>query len=360
MPRPRMAATTISSNPRNRPATLRYLLVALVNLLVLAGLVVGLEVVAHLWFPRDMGVVFDNPQAFRRGRPYIQDHAARGFVLRAGYATPRMTVSRDGFRSHAPERQEEALRVERILCVGGSTTFGWGLADHESYPAQLQRGLDGAWPERWSVVNAGIPSYTSEQVCLYLPELLELQPSIVVVQTLWNDLLFSFVDNWFANLLVHQRPGARQRFLLKHSAVYRAFALKDFDPESIVVSSLLAQRHYQANLQKIVRSCREAGVEVVFSMPPLQEAFVPEAGMRIGSQRVPRQLFLDTAALFGDLMEVVASEQQVPLVRHRVAQAAHPGSTLFLDAAHPRAEGYRMLAEDVGQVIAEMERTAAK
>jgi len=323
--------------------------------------VVGaLEVGARLWFPRQLSVVFDNPDAFRRGRPYVQDDAERGFVLRAGYSTPRMTVSRMGFRSHSPDQQEAPLRAERILCVGGSTTFGWGLADHESYPAQLQGALDQAWPNRWSVINAGVPSYTSEQVCLYLPELLKLDPNIVVVQTLWNDLLFSFVSNWYPDLLVHQRPDACRRFLLQHSAVFRALCLKAVDESHVTVSSPQALKHYRHNLESIIRACRAQHVDVVFSLPPMQEAFVPESGMRIGSEVVPRQLFLETAAIYCEVMQNVARQQGVPIVLHRVALDAHPADVLFLDAAHPRAEGYRLLAEDVSHVITEMQRTAVK
>ena len=355
-----LSAQPLSAQPRNRPAILRVFLLVLINVMVLVALVTVLEVAARLWFPREMRAVFDNPDAFRQGRPYIQGDAERGFALRAGYSTPRMTVNRSGFRALAPQQQEQVLRPERILCVGGSTTFGWGLADDESYPAQLQRCLDGAWPDRWSVINAGVPSYTSEQVCLYLPELLALEPSIIVVQTLWNDLLFSFVNDWYPELLVHQRPDPWRRFLLQHSAVYRALSLKEFDEKRVVVSSPQALRHYQKNLENIVQSCRARGVEVVLSMPPMQELLVPEDGMKIGSQNVPRPLFLETAAIFAGVMQSVARQEGVPLVQHRVALDAHPAETLFLDAAHPRAEGYRLLAEDVSHVIAEMQRAAAK
>jgi lysophospholipase L1-like esterase len=310
-----------------------------------------LELGARAWFPRDLDAVFDNPRVFQHNRPYVQDNAQRGFVLRAGYSTPRMTVTRDGFRANAPERQEPAWAENRIICLGGSTTFGWGLADQESYPAQLEDELQGLLEKPVSVINAGVPSYTSEQVCLYLDALFDLQPQLVIVQSMWNDLLFSFVDNWYPDLLVHQRPAPWRRYLLKHSAVYRAVSLREPTATLESRSSPEALTHYRGNLQRIVDRCREHRVSLMFTLPPLQEDHIPADGMRIGRQRVPRDVFLSAANAFTAVLEEVAASNDVPLVRHRVAGAAHPDASLFLDAAHPRAEGYRLLAEDVAAVL---------
>jgi len=329
---------------------LRVLVLVGINLVVLAALWALLELGASRWFPRSLEAVFDNPQAFRSGRPYVQDDAERGFVLRAGYSTPRMTVTRAGFRANAVDRQED-VGTPTIVCLGGSTTFGWGLADHESYPAQLQEFLDARYPGQVRVLNAGVPSYTSEQVCLTLEHVLALHPRMVIVQTMWNDLLFSFVENWYPDLLVHQRPSTCRRWLLKHSAVFRALCLHRADGTGDCRMSPQALEHYRSSLRRIVARCRKEDVVVVFSLPPLQEALVPEDGMRIGAQRVPREVFLQAAEAFVQVLENEAQELQVPLVRHRVAREAQPAVDLFLDAAHPVAQGYRLLAEDVGTTI---------
>ena len=42
---------------------------------------------------------------------------------------------------------------ERILCIGDSHTYGAGVERDESYPAQLQRVLDGLAPGRYAVMN---------------------------------------------------------------------------------------------------------------------------------------------------------------------------------------------------------------
>jgi lysophospholipase L1-like esterase len=52
----------------------------------------------------------------------------------------------------------------RILCVGDSHTFGSGVADDESYPAQLQQRLDGVSPGRFAVINVGQPGMSAVQM----------------------------------------------------------------------------------------------------------------------------------------------------------------------------------------------------
>jgi lysophospholipase L1-like esterase len=68
-----------------------------------------------------------------------------------------------GFRVAKP-RFASASRPS-ILCVGDSTTFGWGVAGNESFPAALQQQLNGDPPAGdWVVHNAGVPGYSSFQM----------------------------------------------------------------------------------------------------------------------------------------------------------------------------------------------------
>ena len=63
--------------------------------------------------------------------------------------------------------------VKRIVVLGDSTSYGWGLSEEESWPALLQKYLG----EDWEVYNRAVPGYTTYQgEILARTELKKLQP----------------------------------------------------------------------------------------------------------------------------------------------------------------------------------------
>jgi lysophospholipase L1-like esterase len=91
----------------------------------------------------------------------------------------------DGFRD--PARAAKRQRVPRVLVLGDSYTFGWGVADHQPYPQRAEallreRGID------VEVITAGVPGYNTEQEAFLLRELLpRYRPDVVVVGYVMND-----------------------------------------------------------------------------------------------------------------------------------------------------------------------------
>lgn len=91
----------------------------------------------------------------------------------------------DGFRDAT--RGAKRNGVPRVLVLGDSYTFGWGVADVEPYPQRAEallreRGIDA------EVINAGVPGYNTEQEAFLLDELLpRYRPDMVVVGYVMND-----------------------------------------------------------------------------------------------------------------------------------------------------------------------------
>ena len=76
--------------------------------------------------------------------------------------TPVVTDSR-GFRV-ARARQEHA-DSSRVLCVGDSTTFGWGVPGTGVFSSVLEKALARRNPDaHWIVHNAGVPGFSSHQM----------------------------------------------------------------------------------------------------------------------------------------------------------------------------------------------------
>lgn len=85
---------------------------------------------------------------------------------------------------------QKAPGVYRILCLGDSSTFGWGVNDEETYPAQLETLLNEELPDRkFEVLNAGATAYSSRDYLDYLKKKgLRADPDLVIVGFFPNDI----------------------------------------------------------------------------------------------------------------------------------------------------------------------------
>ena len=93
---------------------------------------------------------------------YVHDDRL-GYVPRAGYAAPGLTIDSDGLR---PTGEQTGPRQGApILAVGDSFTFGDEVNDGQTWPAQLQH-LTGR-----RVLNGGVSGYGFDQTVLRAEQL---------------------------------------------------------------------------------------------------------------------------------------------------------------------------------------------
>ena len=77
----------------------------------------------------------------------------------------------------------------RILLIGDSFTFGWGLEDSQTFAHFLQLNLDRLSEYRVKVLNGGVVGWGSTQEIMYLERNYEaLQPDIVIATFVSNDI----------------------------------------------------------------------------------------------------------------------------------------------------------------------------
>jgi len=96
--------------------------------------------------------------------------------LRSGEYQTRLTINDRGFRGSA--WRTDARR--RVLMLGDSFTFGYGVEEHEAFPSLLQEALGP--PCSVAVFNAAVPGYgTLQEQALAQRLLAELQPQAVVL-----------------------------------------------------------------------------------------------------------------------------------------------------------------------------------
>jgi lysophospholipase L1-like esterase len=160
--------------------------------LCLAGLETGLR----CFYPQ-MIDMRERTQPHPKARYVLSPN--RSALVRAYDFTYRFTTNSLGLRGREPRIREGAVR---ILGVGDSMTFGWGVDDEETFLARLEKGIR-ARGHRVDVFNAGVPGYGPDNVFARLPEVVPpLRPHWVVlgffsendVQDVLRDRLYVLED----------------------------------------------------------------------------------------------------------------------------------------------------------------------
>jgi len=103
-------------------------------------------------------------------------------------ATLTYQINSQGFRGREVAREKPAGTI-RIAVVGDSFTFGSGVRDQHTLPAQLEQRLQEALPDHGiEVLNFGVSGYnTSHEIALLENAVLGFDPDIVVVVFFLND-----------------------------------------------------------------------------------------------------------------------------------------------------------------------------
>jgi lysophospholipase L1-like esterase len=144
--------------------------------------------------------VFRIREAMRSGRretlsPRIPD-TYRGLVLKPNVdykaaGGQEMNVNALGMREKPVTAEREAWVKQRILAVGGSTTFGlYTSSNDKTWPSQVQRVLHERGYTHVEVLNGGVPAWDlrTSQTNLEL-RLYGLKPDVVICYHAYNDLV---------------------------------------------------------------------------------------------------------------------------------------------------------------------------
>lgn len=188
-------------------------------------------------------------------------------------------TNRLGFRGSDP-----AAGSRVVLCLGDSTPFGFGVAEGEAFPAQLEGRLNAAAKagEHWTVINAGVPGYTSFQLRLLAEELIpRWKPSVVVVCVGNNEAWPA--DRSDRQLDADRGLSARLVELLSGSRflVWAAETIRPDKPQPFVAPNLrtavprVSREEFVDNLRAIAQLARAANARLVLLGPPVNLFWQP-------------------------------------------------------------------------------------
>jgi len=237
-------------------------------------------------------------------------------------------INADGFRDDEYPLEKGSRR--RIVFLGDSLTFAWGVRKEDSFEDRLEKALDARQPTE--IINFGAGNYnTVQEVNLFLEKGLRYQPDQVV--------LFYFINDaepvptrsrlsWLTHLRVVTFYWSRIRALLArvdssigfadyYSALYR--------PEA---EGWAAAR---AALVQLRDACRAHDIALQVVILPELHSLVPYT-------------FTHEHAIIGAFLQ----EQGIPTLDLAPAFAdQHEPMTLWVapDDAHPNATAHRLIAE---------------
>jgi lysophospholipase L1-like esterase len=228
----------------------------------------------------------------------------------------------------------------RVACFGDSITFGYGVADNESYPYLVGERLAAGGGE---AVNAGVTGYTSYQVLGLARRLLPtIEADVATFCVGWNDAgTRPLDDREYARRL---RAAMEVEGVLDHLALYRA-AKALYLRTGLGTRDAAARRprvspvDYASNLRALVEECRRRGVRpVLVALPRRRRAGEPP--------------FLSP---YPDVQRQTARELGVPLIVVPELAARPDGPVnagYFLDTLHLTAAGNRLLAQGIADQLA--------
>ena len=186
------------------------------------------------------------------------------------------------------EVQESATRP-RILVLGNSLAAGYGLDPAQSYPARLQEMVDSAgW--NFEVVNAGLSGETTSGGLRRIDWLLRQPVDVLVLELGGND------------------------------------GLRGIPPDVT-----------KQNLEEIIDKTR---------------ARYPQARIVLAGMQIPPNLGQDYTQRFREIYPEVARGKDVELIPFLLEGVGGVSTLMQADGIHPTAEGQRLLAENVWDVLA--------
>jgi lysophospholipase L1-like esterase len=268
----------------------------------------------------------------------------RGPALHEAYAFARHPLLRrfngfvrtQTFRS-GPATPAPAAGTRRVIALGSSSTFGYGVGAGETWSAQLALALGPGF----EVLNAGVPGSTAERLRLYLQgALLRLQPDVVIVSLTFNDRSMGPGGDeraWTAELLGDGISLAEQWLMRWRTA-------RAVDEWNEVAATLKAGGALDSAQ---LESCRRAPARFGDSLRDLARA-AGQAGAAVVLVCEPVQRGEDLPLLdeYREALRGVGRELGLTVVEPQAALDALEGRG-FPDAVHPSRMGHRVVAREI-------------
>jgi len=307
--------------------------------------IVVAEVTLHVMGYGDLEVYDPDPHLYWRLRPN------QNCFTKVNHQPVRI----NSLGTRGPEFQpSKPTQTIRILSLGDSRTFGWGLAEDQTYSARLGQMLQEkvGTARKVEIINAGVNGWSYDQMFVYFRDVgLGYHPDIVIVGEAngWTQFSEKSSPDFVKKFMLR----VRLKNVLRRSAIYHyaiELKLKNFyerhrarfipvdpnqDPYFKEQQRKDPQEIFHVAIEELCSTAVSNRVEpVVLFLPGLQEltATNPASLLRV--------------------KQTVAEKLNIPLV-DPTANLRKGGESLYLegDPVHFNAEGSRIVAEALFKAV---------
>lgn len=298
------------------------------------------------FFPLNRDIDF--PDVYKKDQHLFWRFRPNQIIDSKAFSDITYHINSDGMRGDEINKTKEGLR---IIALGNSCTFGWGVRHEKIWTTLVQYQLQSQLGTPVEVINCGVPGYSSFQGKLYFEnELLKYNPDIVLVMFGWNDQWtagkgISDAEQEPPNILIITTQN-----LLSKLKVYQFFRKiflsmtekeEKISPDNMTGKRRVSRSEFENNLRSIVRTAKEHNIIPVLLVPPvasLQNYHLGSAS-RFHQQHKSYQDKVKTAAKYED---VTCIDEQIPFDRY---------NNLFTNPAndpiHFNANGHAVFAKTV-------------
>jgi hypothetical protein len=165
--------------------------------------------------------------------------------------------------------KEKPKGCARICVFGGSSTFGFGVTDQQTYPVYLEEILNAhSRGKRYEVINCGLPAYRMKDIYnLFRNEVIRYNPDILVIYEAWNDAFYpDVIRNKSALLKLHDL--FYYKWMLYTLVLEKYSTLKQNNPFPFFYKNKKIPGDYSAYLRLLVDLAEKNKIGVVLVKQP--------------------------------------------------------------------------------------------
>ncbi|MFQ6103263.1 MAG: SGNH/GDSL hydrolase family protein [Candidatus Glassbacteria bacterium] len=263
------------------------------------------------------------------------------------------------------EKRENALR---IVCMGNSSTFGWGAHPDSCYPRLLEHSLSEKLGRDVEVINAGVPGYTSLQgLTLFKNEILKLSPDAITLAFGANDCHRTSRSD---SEIIREREGAvgAAQEMLSHIYLYKLLRYgivslkikREFKANTAPVSPRVSPREFRAAMKDVILRAKTSGADVfLVEILPTHRQWDPYRKIHSQLSTELEVPLLCVSKLFDEFLTDPMAHKgpvlsYIEAMREKYGEdviALHPDIYVRLDMVHPNSLGHLLIADALSLMI---------